>query len=134
MAFFGTSDSHRFCVMDAKYGVEKFSYQLNMRVYGEAVVYDKQIFFGCFNGKLYKIDASMELHEVFQTDGSVRNYSTVYDTNGDFKEGFELYGSNMRDSEQKILSLGSLLATPAVDQGVVYLADANGMVYALKLQ
>jgi hypothetical protein len=30
--------------------------------------------------------------------------------------------------------LGSLLATPAVDQGVVYLADANGMVYALKLQ
>lgn len=132
--FFGTSDSHRFCVMDAKYGVEKFSYQLNMRVYGEAVTYDNQIFFGCFNGKLYKIDASMELHEVFQTDGSVRNYSTVYDTNGDFKEGFELYGSNMQDSEQRILSLGSLLATPAVDQGVVYLADANGMVYALKLQ
>ena len=65
---FGTSDFHRFCGLNAKNGYEVCSYDLNMRVYGEAILLGSNIYFGCFNGKLYKIDLSKrELEPIFQT-------------------------------------------------------------------
>lgn len=135
VVYFGTSDSHRFCGLSAKNGYEAYSYPINMRVYGKAVLFENDIYFGCFNGKLYRLNKLKgALEQVFQTHGSKRNYHTVYNEKDEFKTGFELYGKDSEASEKKILDLGAILSTPIVDKGIMYFGDANGYVYACKLQ
>lgn len=80
VVYFGTSDSNRFCGLNVNNGYEECSYSLNMRVYGDAVLYESGIYFGCFNGKLYRMDKSQrKLETFFQTHGSQLNYGDVYD-------------------------------------------------------
>lgn len=133
--YFGTSDSHRFYALEAKTGYEKQSFPLNMRVYGSAVLYDGNIVFGCFNGKLYRIrPENAEPEAIFQTHGSKANYHMVYGADDAFKPGFELYGPDATASEEKIMSLGAILSTPAIDEGVAFFGDANGVIYAVDLR
>lgn len=129
--YFGTSDSHQFCGLNAQTGDTKWSIPLNMRVYGEAVPYNSSIIFGCFNGKLYSVnDSSGEMDQIFQTYGSRSNYHDVYNKNDEFKAGFELYGKDIEASEKKILSLGAIASTPLINNGIIYFADTNGIIYA----
>ena len=105
-----------------------------MRVYAEAVLLRNQILFGCFNGKLYQIDpASGAIREVFQTDGSKYNYHRVYNDDGTFRDDFKLYGDNLAASERQILALGSILSTPCIANGIIYMSDSNESFYALRL-
>ncbi|WP_281615330.1 PQQ-like beta-propeller repeat protein [Flammeovirga sp. SubArs3] len=135
IVYFGTSDSHRFCGLNASNGYDKYSLPLNMRVYGKAVFYDGEIYFGCFNGKLYKFNiADEELSQVFQTHGSENNYFNVYNKKDEFVDGFNLYDDNYKEAEEKILSLGAILSTPIVDNQVIYFGDSNGYIYAYKLK
>ncbi|MBB6460033.1 outer membrane protein assembly factor BamB family protein [Flammeovirga kamogawensis] len=132
--YVGTSDSHRFCSLSAIDGSEISSYPLNMRVYGSGIQHENDIYFGCFNGKLYQIGQSKgKLKEIFRTSGSKKNYSVVYNDKDEFKTGFELYGEDFKEAEKKILDLGAILSTPFIDNGIIYFGDANGVVYALKL-
>jgi outer membrane protein assembly factor BamB len=134
VAYFGTSDSHRFCGLSATTGYEQCSFPLNMRVYGEAVTFENNIYFGCFNGKLYRLDPSHnKLESVFQTYGSRSNYSQVYNEKDEFKSGFELYGNDQKGAEAKILRLGSILSTPVIEEGIIYFGDSNGVFYAYRL-
>ena len=131
---YGTSDSHHFQLMTAATGEIKKTFSLNMRVYAEAILLRNQVLFGCFNGKLYQVDlASNTIREVFQTDGSKRNYHSVYNEDGTFRADFKLYGNDYVASEKQILGLGSILSTPCIANGMIYLGDSNGCFYALRL-
>ena len=106
-----------------------------MRVYGEAVHFNNDIIFGCFNGKLYRLNHSNGyVEEIFQVKGSKQNYYTVYNDKDEFIDGFELYGEDMNSSERKILGLGAILSTPVIDHEIIYFGDSNGMIYAIKLK
>jgi len=39
----------------------------------------------------------------------------------------------MAASEKKILDLGSILSTPCIANGMIYLGDSNGCFYALRI-
>ena len=132
--YYGTSDSEAFYCIDSKDGAIKWKKSVNMRVFGQAVAHDNSIIFGCFNGKLYAVDPAdgSTLWE-FQTSGSKANYLTVYDESGSFKKGFEKYGNDIEGSEEKILSLGSILSTPLIVNETVYFGSADGYVYALDM-
>ncbi|NOU59893.1 PQQ-binding-like beta-propeller repeat protein [Marinifilum caeruleilacunae] len=135
LVYFGTSDSHRFFALSAKSGHEKLSFPVNMRVYGRALSFENEIYFGCFNGKLYKLDQSKQkLEEVFQTHGSKKNYRKVYNEKDEFRSDFKLYGEDIIGSEKTILGLGAILSTPIIENGIVYFGDANGVFYAYKLK
>lgn len=135
VVYFGTSDTHRFYGLSAINGYEKCSFPLNMRVYGEAELFENNLYFGCFNGKLYRLNIAKEtLEQVFQTHGSKKNYHTVYNEKDEFKSDFKLYGNDYKASENKILDLGAILSTPMVDNGIIYFGDANGFVYAYNLK
>ncbi len=132
--YFGTSDSHRFYCMDATTGQVKWTLPLNMRVYGTACVAGGNITFGCFNGKLYFVNAGTgKVNKVFQTEASKKHYAGIYNADDSFRSDFSLYGENYKESEKKILALGSILSDPVVDQDMIYFGDANGNFYALKL-
>lgn len=135
--YIGTSDSHRFYSFSAKNGRLHWETSLNMRVYGSAVFANNHVYFGCFNGFLYGLniqDGAIEWK--FQTDGSARNYHTVYDRAGNFRDGFKLYGPTLtatKSSEAKIQSLGSILATPTERHGIAYFGSTDSTFYAVKL-
>lgn len=132
--FFGTSDAHKF------YGVNKYSgmilweLPLNMRVYGSAVIHDDMVYFGTFDGKVIGADKMTgEVKWEFQTDGSKINYANVFNKQGEFKEGFTLYGTDVVESEKQILDLGAVLGTPVIDQNTIYFGSSDGYLYAVEL-
>jgi outer membrane protein assembly factor BamB len=132
--YFGTSDTHRFYCMDLQTSEIKWTLPLNMRVYGTACLADGNIVFGCFNGKLYFVNPETgKINSVFQTDESKIKYSSIYAADDSFRKDFTLYGENYKESESKILNLGSILSSPLVENHLVYFGDANGNFYALRI-
>jgi len=133
--YFGTSDSHTFYCMDAAYGKVKWTLPLNMRVYGSAVADSNLVYFGCFNGKIYGVDAERgTITKTFQTAASKQHYASVFGEDDHFRKDFELYGQDATGAEQKILSLGSFLATPLLQDGVLYMGSADGNFYAIPVR
>ncbi len=131
--YFGTSDTHNFYCLDANYGGIKWKLPLNMRVYGSAVTDGSLIYFGCFNGKLYGVDPlTGKIKKSFQTDGSNQNYFTIYEKDDQFRKDFDRYGKDFELAEKKILSLGSIIATPVVQDSVIFFGSADGNFYAVK--
>lgn len=131
--YFGTSDTHRFYALGKDYGEDRWTLKLNMRVYGSAVAVDSTIFFGCFNGRLYGVDAhSGRTTFQFQTEGSRKNYQTVYGNNDEFRPGFALYGDGFLESEKQLHTLGSILSTPTLVDNIIYFGSSDRHVYAVK--
>lgn len=132
--YFGTSDSHRFYAMGIAAGEDRWHMKLNMRVFGSAAAKDSTIYFGCFNGKLYGVNAfNGQVNFVFQTDGSRHNYNNIFDNNDNFVEGFTTYGDNYIEAEKQLHTLGSILSTPLIHDNTIYFGSSDGNVYAVKL-
>ncbi len=132
--YFGTSDTHRFYCLRKADGKIIWQISLPMRVYGSAVVNNNIVWFGCFDGKLRGVDPKTGdiIHE-FQTKASKLNYSTVYDDDGKFRAGFELYGKDYLDAERTIHGLGSILSTPVIENNFIYFGSSDGGLYAVSL-
>jgi len=104
-----------------------------MRVYGSAAADNDIIYFGTFDGKVIGANyQSGKIEWQFQTKASKENYSAVYNEKGEFKEGFELYGADTVKSEKLILSLGSILSSPVINEDKIYFGSADGYLYCLK--
>jgi len=132
--YFGTSDAHIFYSMDKSKGTVNWTIPLNMRVYGTAIAFDGLIYFGTFDGKVLGVEASTgETRWQFQTENSKQNYHMVFDENGAFKKGFELYGSDYLTPEKMIHALGSVLSSPAIKNHVIYFGSSDGNLYAVDL-
>jgi eukaryotic-like serine/threonine-protein kinase len=113
----------------------KWTLPLNMRVYATASMVDSSIVFGCFNGKLYFVDAaSGNIKSYFQSRESRMNYASLYDSDDHLRKDIELYGRDYIEVEKKILSLGSILSNPLVEDRTLYFGDTNGYFYALQLR
>ena len=133
--FFGTSDAHKFYSVHKNTGMTVWDLSVRMRVYGSATIYDDLVYFGTFDGKILAADIKTgEKKWEFQTNGSRMNYHTVFNEEGTFKEGFSLYGTDMKETENKILDLGAVLGTPVIHQNVIYFGSADGYLYAIPKQ
>ena len=94
-----------------------------------------KVTFGCFNGKVFMADpVTGHIQTTFQSEESKKGYHLIYTDDDSFRSDFKLYDTNYRDSEKKILSLGSILSDIVVEDNTVYFGDTNGWFYALKLQ
>ena len=105
-----------------------------MRVYGTAIVDMDTVYFGTFDGKVLGVDyLTGEVKWQFETTDSKQNYHTIYNEAGEFKEGFVLYGEDWKTPEKMIHTLGSVLSSPAIDNGVIYFGSSDANLYAVKL-
>jgi outer membrane protein assembly factor BamB len=103
-----------------------------MRVYGSAIEHNGTIYFGCFDGILRGVDYKTgEVTWQFKTDGSKENYNKIFNSNGLFIEGFELYGKDYLESEKLIHTLGSILSTPVIDKNIIYFGSSDGSLYSV---
>jgi outer membrane protein assembly factor BamB len=134
--FFGTSDSHAFYSLNNFYGEVQWKAAMPLRSYNTPVAYDTMIFSGCYNGYLYGFgEKTGNIQWTFQTEGSKKNYHTVYDSTGHFRKDFSVYGNDSitLSAEQKIMNLGAILSTPVVKDGILYFGSTDGNLYAVKI-
>ncbi len=134
--FFGTSDSHAFYCLNSYSGEIQWKSPIPLRTYNTPVAHDTLILAGCYDGHLYGFGHKKgQVAWKFQTEGSQKNYSTVYDATGHFRKDFTMYGNDSvtNASEQKIMNLGSILSTPVIKAGVVYFGSTDGNLYAVRI-
>jgi outer membrane protein assembly factor BamB len=129
--FLGTSDGHTFEAMDAESGAVRWTFPVNLNVFSSPGVAGDTVYFGCFNGMLYALDAATGKERWrYATPASSANCGAVLDATGAVRP--EVWGKGLAEAYDTILSLGSVLSSPAVADGVVYFGSADGYLYALE--
>jgi eukaryotic-like serine/threonine-protein kinase len=134
--FFSTSDSALYHVLDAATGKPVLQQQGKSFVFSSPAIAKDVVFTGVSNGTLEARDiASGELLWDFQTQASKRNNGWVLTSDRKFNNPM-LYYSNWREApivaQTWQFSVGSILSSPLVSDGVVYVGSTDGKVYALE--
>jgi eukaryotic-like serine/threonine-protein kinase len=135
--YVSTSDSGRFYALNAATGAERFSLSSqHWPMFSSPAVAGDMAYVGVFNGKLYGIDLKKHaLAWTFETDAARREAPRMTKPDGAPNYGAftnENFYDNTVTTLTRELDLGSFLASPVVDGGVLYAASADGDLYALR--
>lgn len=135
--YVGTSDSARFMALDARSGRLKFNFDAKAYVFSSAALAGGLAYFGCHNGTLYAVDAAggTEVWS-FRTPDSLADRLGLLDPEGrlDPAAFTPLFGDfgDMYVDFYRFASLGAIMSSPAVVDGVVYFGSLDGHLYALR--
>ena len=108
-------------------------------IFSSPVTTGKLIYFGGFNGTVHAVKAKTgEKVWEYRMDASVENRDSVLtadsEINNDFYARVFKTGYNAQTHEvamKGLYSVGSVLSTPAVSDGVLYVGSSDGYLYAL---
>jgi outer membrane protein assembly factor BamB len=136
IVYVGTSDSARFLALDARSGRLRFSVNARGYVFSSAALAGELAYFGSHNGRLYAVNAKTgEPAWEFQTEASRLDPLKVLTADGTpNRDAFApLFGDfeDMYLDFYRFISVGAILSSPTVDQGVVYVGSADGNLYAI---
>jgi eukaryotic-like serine/threonine-protein kinase len=137
-----TSDTMKFRALELKTGRSLFELAYKAYSFSSPALAAGHAFFGTFDGVIYDVDlasrqfcdefrvkAAQDHQELLTGDGHL-DFATIYGPLGpDGKPNNTL--DAMIVGVDRLLQLGSILSSPAVANGVVYVASADGSVYAL---
>ena len=134
--YFATSDSGLFHALDAKSGALLFSLNTNhWPMFSSPAIAGEALYIGSHEGKLLAIDLkTQKFMWNFQTDGSKQNGPAYTKPDGvpNYEAAFfDFFYDDMVSGVQKMMSVGTILASPAIANGTVYFASADGNIYAL---
>jgi len=137
IVYVGTSDSSRFMALDARTGRLRFNFDAKAYIFSSAALAGSLAYFGSHNGKLYAVDAKTGVAAwEFQTDGSKRDPMQVLNPDGSLDPASfaPVFGDfqDMYVDFYRFVSVGAIMGSPAVDQGVVYVGSMDGNLYALR--
>jgi outer membrane protein assembly factor BamB len=137
IVYAGTSDSSRFMALDAATGRLRFNFDAKAYVFSSPAIAGDIAYFGAHNGKLYAVDAKDgQLRWSFQTEASRLDPQKLLGIDGSLnREAFTPVFGDFQDMYldfYRFMSIGSILSSPVVDHGVVYVASMDGNLYALK--
>lgn len=134
--YFATSDGTRFKALDVATGAIKFNITNKAISFSSPVVVNNAIIFGTSDGWLHAIDrANGNTIAEFQTDGSKANAAKYTNPDGRMNSAlmypdFTLEG--MFVGLDRMFTLGSILSSPIVSNGVLYVGSTDGNIYALR--
>ena len=136
LVYAATSDSSRFFALDARTGRLRFDFNARAYVFSSPALAGGLAYFGSHNGKLYAVDAKTgALAWAWQTDASQRNLEGLLNPDGSLNpDAFTpLFGdfADMYLDFRRFASIGAIFSSPAIDQGVIYVASLDGKLYAL---
>jgi eukaryotic-like serine/threonine-protein kinase len=136
MVYEGTSIPAAFGAVDANTGQVKFHLDARMMVFSSPAVAGGTAYFGSFNGKLYAVDLKTgQFAWEFQTQAGKKDLLGIVAADGrpDFAAIFRSqFYDDMYRAGERLFSLGSILSSPLVDQGVVYVGSTDHNLYALE--
>ncbi len=134
--YFPTSDGRRFKALDAATGALRFDRENPAISFSSPTLAAGRLYFGSSDGWLRAVDAATGA-EVggFQSEGNRLNGPKYLDAQGHFR-GDALYPSRTLEGlflgMDRMFSLGAILSSPLVLDGVCIAACADGAVYALE--
>jgi outer membrane protein assembly factor BamB len=138
VVYVGTSDSARFMAIDAKTGRLRFNFDAKAYTFSSAALAGGLAYVGNHNGRLYAIDtktgalawefqteaSKTDPHGVLNPDGSLNQERLFAPVFGDFQDMYVAF--------QRFVSIGAILSSPAVDDGVIFVGSMDGNLYALQ--
>jgi outer membrane protein assembly factor BamB len=136
VVYFPTSDGTRFKALEAATGTLKYSIVNKAISFSSPAIVNDVVFFGSSDGWVHGLDiATGATKSEFQSDGSRENSPRYIDGNGKMKSG-ALYPDFTLDGMiigiDRMFSLGSILSSPAVSDGTLYVGSTDGNLYALR--
>jgi len=136
VVYAGTSIPTLFHALDARTGEERYTAKLGLIAFSSPAIADGLAYFGSFGGHLYAVDISDgKVVWEFQTEASRKNALGVVGANGDFDNKVVFttdFFEEMYRTGAKIFPLGSIVSSPRVENGVVYVGSTDGNLYALQ--
>lgn len=135
-AYVGSSVPAIFRAVDINTGRVRFQLDARMIVFSSPAIAGGLAYFGAFNGKLYAVDLKTgQFAWEFQTQAGKKDALGVVGADGrpDFKAIFRSqFYEDMYRAGEKLFSLGSIVSSPTVDRGVIYVGSTDGNLYALE--
>jgi len=142
VVYITTSDTFKLRALQLETGASLFDFGYKAYSFSSPALAGGHAYFGTFDGAVYDADLTThQIHSEFRTQASLAhkdlltadghlNETAVYGPMGpDGKPNNTIDASMV--SIDRLLQLGSVLSSPAVDHGVVYVGSADGSVYAL---
>ena len=135
VVYYTTSDSHRFQALDAESGKVLYWLPTNIFAFSSPAIAGSHAFFGTFDGQLHDVDLKKRVYAgVFATPDFYANGPRLLGPDGKLKD--EIWSGptldeSIVDIHTKLFSMGSILSSPAVQDGVVYFGSVDGKLYAL---
>jgi outer membrane protein assembly factor BamB len=136
IVYFPTSDGTRFKALEATTGNVKFDLQNKAVSFSSPALAGNVAFYGTSDGYLNAVSlADGTLKATFQTDGSKENGPRFTDENGRLRTSL-MYPDRTLDGMvigmRTMMTLGSVLSSPVVVDGVVYFGSTDGNLYAVR--
>jgi len=136
VVYYTTSDSHRFQALDAVSGKVLYWLPTNIYSFSSPAIAGARAFFGTFDGQLHVVD--LDKHEyagAFATPGFAANGPRSLGADGGLKADGIWTGDTLDnmivDLHTKVFSMGSILSSPALQDGTVYFGSVDGKLYAI---
>ena len=133
--YYETSDSHKVNALSADSG--KLLYSVDCKTYGfsSPALTNGILYLGTHGGSMMALETKTgKAIWEFRTPSSLANRDSIIAENGEFNYPKifteNTYEANMK-SVDRIYSVGSILSSPAVLNGMVYFGSADSCVYAL---
>ena len=136
VVYFPTSDGTRFKALDAATGGVKFDLQNKAVSFSSPALVGNVAFYGTSDGYLNAVDLTTgALLSRFQTDGNKENGARYTDETGRMRTQ-TMYPDRTLDGMmigmRTMMTLGSVLSSPVVHDGVVYFGSTDGHLYAVR--
>jgi outer membrane protein assembly factor BamB len=136
IVYVGTSDSSRFMALDARTGRLRWNYDAKSYIFSSAALAGDLAYFGSHNGSLYAVNTKTGvLAWQFQTEASKLDPMKILNADGSLNpDAFAPVFGDFQDMYidfYRYTSIGAIMSSPAVDQGIVYVGSMDGHLYAL---
>ncbi len=136
VVYFATSDGRRFKALDVRTGALRFDLENNAISFSSPALAGNVVFYGTSDGWVHGVDIRTgKFASHFQTDGSKQNGAKWTDSTGVLQTA-GMYPDRTLDGMmigmRTMMTVGSVLSSPVVADGVLYVGSTDGQLYAIR--